>query len=287
MLDGHPELACPGETDFIFDSLVLREGKATCDATKLERSRIYRAHAARYRDRPVAELTPDAFINRIAGQDQIAVLMLHRNADRVVDLYPGVKFIHLVRDPRDVARSSIGMGWAGNVYHGVDHWIATETTWHAAARNLAQDQVLEVRYESLILAPEDTLKRVCEFCDVPFDPRMLTYAESSTYDRPDPSLVMQWTTKLTAREVALVEYKVGGLLSEVGYRSSGLPLEAPALLERLLLDLQNRRAIWSRRVQRYGLRDSATVALTRRFGRQTWSDGARRRMDSVTVKYLK
>lgn len=41
------------------------------------------------------------------------VLVFHRNALTSAELLPSSPVLHLVRDPRDVARSSVGAGWAG------------------------------------------------------------------------------------------------------------------------------------------------------------------------------
>ena len=48
----------------------------------------------------------------------------HKHFDRLLRIWPRARFVHIVRDGRDVARSCIGMGWAGNVWHGSERWIA-------------------------------------------------------------------------------------------------------------------------------------------------------------------
>ena len=90
------------------------------------------------------------------------VLVLHRHADKVLTLLPNAKVIHLLRDPRDVARSAIGMGWAGNVFHGASPWIATEDGWEAATTS-HQALAHEIRYEDLVAHPEATLTDLCAF----------------------------------------------------------------------------------------------------------------------------
>ncbi|WP_081536380.1 sulfotransferase [Rhodovulum sp. P5] len=287
MLDGHPALSCPGETDFLFDHVVFDGARPGYDAEALENDRIYRDHRDLYPDRPLADLTPDALIDRIAGADQTAVLMLHRHLDRLLEVYPDMRIIHLVRDPRDVARSSIGMGWAGTVYYGVDHWIDTETGWQALCGTLKPEQVIQISYEDLINAPEATLRKLCDFIGIEFVPGMLQYDETSTYSSPDPSLVAQWKRKMTAREVGLVEHKVGGLLAQAGYAPSGYPARAPGRLGRLALRLNNRRLVLSRRIERYGLRDALLVFAASRLGVPSLAQGAQRRIDGKTVRYLK
>ena len=36
---------------------------------------------------------------------------VHHHFDRLLKIWPNARFIHLIRDARDVARSCIGMGW--------------------------------------------------------------------------------------------------------------------------------------------------------------------------------
>lgn len=287
MLDGHPRLSCPGETDFLFDHLTGTGRDPRYNHDALERDRIYRAHMAKYADTPLESRSPDAFISRIAGQDRIAVLMLHRHVDRVLDLYPDMRFVHMLRDPRDVARSSIGMGWAGTTYHGVGHWIDTETGWQAVAGRLPEKQVLTLRYEELIRDAEGELQRLCAFCGLDYDPDMMSYASSSTYDRPNPKLVEQWKRKQTPEEIALVEGRIGPLLGAAGYAPSGHAPITLTALHRFGLALANRKAVWADRIRRFGLLDPLIVAVCRKLGLGRMGGRAQRRIDGKTLQYLK
>lgn len=287
MMDAHQSLSCPGETDFLFDHLSMTNDGPMLDEKSLEQDRIYRNHRDYYSDNPLSHLTPDSLIERIAGQKNIAVLMLHRNLPRALDLYPDLPLIHLVRDPRDVARSSIGMGWAGTVYHGIDHWIRTEIEWRFCKDRLATGQHIQISYEDLIARPEEILTEICDFCGVQFSSEMLDYDRETTYSKPDKSLTEQWKRKQTHREVGLVEGKIGSLLEASGYEPSGYDPVHPGFLERLLLSWQNKKAIWKTRVSRYGLADPLLVAICNRIGAKSLAAGARRRMDDKIVKYLK
>lgn len=287
MLDANPALSCPGETDFIFDHLTTVGGKPACDEAALERDRIYRAHRGLYAGQPLARITPDALIDRIAGAGRIAVLMLHRNLSRALSLYPDLRIVHFLRDPRDVAKSSIGMGWAGNVYYGIDHWIETEADFQRVAGRLAPGQLLTVRYEDLIARPEEVLTGICTFAGCAWDPAMLDYDRTSTYEKPSGAFTVQWKRKQTAREVGLVEGKIGPLLAAVGYEPSGHPPVVPTGLDKLRLRLENKRAIWKERIARFGLRDPLLVAFGHRLGLPALSAPAQRRIEEKTLKYLK
>lgn len=285
MLDGHPGINCPGEMDFLIDHL---EATGHYDRAALEANRIYRAHEALYPDQPLQNPGPQDFVARVAGPDDgIAALILHRHLDRALRVFPGMRVVHLMRDPRDVARSSIGMGWAGNVYYGVDHWMGTQRDWQRAMPLLEAPQHLVVFYEDLIRAPEETLGAICAFVGLTFDPGMLAYDEGSTYSSPDPSLITQWTRKQTPREVGLVEAKIGPMLTQAGYAPSGHPPLHPGALDRLGLWLQDRRATWAWRIRRYGLRDPVLVKIASLLGIASIGQAARRRMDAIQIRHLK
>lgn len=287
MLDANPALSCPGETDFIFDHLTTRDGKPACDEAALERDWIYRAHRADYAAAPLTQVTPEALIRRIAGTDKIAVLMLHRNLSRVLTLYPDLRIVHFLRDPRDVARSSIGMGWAGNVYHGIDHWIETETDFQRMAGRLKPGNLLTVRYEDLIARPKEVLTGICNFAGCRYDPAMLDYDRTSTYEKPSGAFTVQWKHKQTPREVGLVEGKIGPLLGAAGYEPSGHPPVVPSGLDKLRLKIQNKQAVWQKRIERYGWTDPLVVAVCHKLGLPALSEKAQRRMDEKILKYLK
>ena len=282
MLDAHPALICPGETDFIFEHLT---GADTCDAEALEADWIYRNFRSRHG--APAGFTPDGFLAHIGAGGQTGVLMLHRCLDQVLRLYPDMRFIHFQRDPRDVARSSIGMGWAGTVYHGLDHWLETEGDWARLAGRLPADQVLRVGSEELIADPEGELRRVCAFCGVDYDPVMLNYDTASTYEKPDPSLTYQWKRKQSQREVELVELRAGPLLEAAGYTRAHPGARPPGALEKAALAWRNKRGVWAHRIARYGLRDPLIVAFGSRLGLTGMAAAAQRRMEDRLQAYLK
>ena len=206
MLDAHPALSNCGEVDFLLDYLEPDPSRPCGWRYRREEMVIDRIFRAR-------ELALDPGLDGLAlFEDMLAqlarrspgrlTLNIHRHIDRLLAIRPDVEIVHLLRDPRDVARSSIGMGWAGTLYHGVSHWIGTEQAWDRVVPRLGPGQVLTLRYEELFRDIEAELHRVCDFLDVPFDAAMLSYHEGSTYDPPDPQLVEQWRRKSTPEEIA-------------------------------------------------------------------------------------
>jgi hypothetical protein len=265
--------------------LIVENGMFRCDADILERAWLYRNFRARYG--APTELSPAGFIEQVGGPNKTAILMLHRHLDRVLDVCPDMRFIHFLRDPRDVARSSIGMGWAGTVYHGIEHWIETEGDWNRLEKRISPKQVLRVSYEDLILAPEEKLREICTFCDVEYDPAMLDYDRDSTYEKPDRSLIFQWKHKQSRREIELVENRIGPLLTASGYEAAHPGAIAPDTLEKAILFQRNKRAIWAKRIERYGLRDPLIVAVTKKLRLPSLGARAQRRMEDKMQSFLK
>lgn len=253
ILKHHPGLDSPGEADFLFDHIRPDPTHATgwrYDRAALARDRIFLAKGVPLPEGLDGTDLMWAIVSAMAAKSEGRMcLNVHRHAPRMAALFPGAKIIHLLRDPRDVARSSIGMGWAGNSYYGVDHWIGTERGWDDAA--IPEAEVLTVRFEDLMARLEPELTRICGYLGLSFEPGMLLYHENSTYDPPDPGIAQKWRKKASAREVARLEGRIGPLLEARGYVPAGAPV-TPGALERAGLLAENRLKRWRHNIRRYG-----------------------------------
>ena len=69
-------------------------------------------------DKDGLDLLHDLIGQITRGSEGQISLNVHRNADRAIRIFPQARFIHLLRDPRDVALSAIGMGWTAHSITG-------------------------------------------------------------------------------------------------------------------------------------------------------------------------
>jgi protein-tyrosine sulfotransferase len=90
-------------------------------------------------------------------------------------VFPKARFMHLLRDGRDVVSSMV-------TRHGDDYLFEAVLRWKTSLRRishfqtgLAAEQYIEVRYENLVREPEPTLQTVCSFIGIDYDPVMLDY----------------------------------------------------------------------------------------------------------------
>lgn len=239
MLNHHSALSWPYEFDFSVDAIPENDRWPDVDAYVdwLSIHRIFLATGLRA-DRSLS--FPDllhSFLQQTAEREGVKVIgaTCHRHFDKLLRVWPSARFIHILRDPRDVALSCIQMGWAGNVWFAVDRWIKAEESWDRLARKIAHERFIEIRYEQLVAEPEATLRSICDFVGVVYESCMLEYSATSTYSEPDPSLLYQWKHRASPEELGILEYKLGPLLEARNYAPSGIAAQPPASLAWLRL----------------------------------------------------
>ena len=260
MVNGHGALDNPGEMDFLFEAPPLKDGAhdMAAFAKDLSLNRVFQSQGLIFTDGLGYQDQVRDFIRQLRKPGQRLSINVHRHFDRIPAIFPNARYAHLLRDPRDAAKSALGMGWAGNVYHGVDHWINSERDFERLEAQVSPERIHVMKNEDLLRAPERELTRLCEFFGVAYDPAMLDYPSNSTYGPPDPELSEQWRRSFSERELSLVEGKASAMMKARGYELSGAPLHVPGRLEREFIRADNR---WKR--LQFGLRrhGPALVAL--------------------------
>jgi hypothetical protein len=266
MLDAHPDVAIPAETGFLLT--IVNRPPSAGPLSPLELHRLV-THAPNWQDVALGEqaylealtsLHPysvsdglRAFYRLYAGKfgkprwGEKTPSNLER-LQAIAHILPEAHFIHIVRDGRDVALSLREMWFAPGRDMTTLARFWSERIRQArreAERNL---RYLEIRYEDLIADPERSLRDVCAFVDLAFDPRMLRYHETArqrldevqTWVRPDGSAIVtkeqrlynqrftslpptadrvgRWRRAMASEERAEFESVAGDLLEELGYR---------------------------------------------------------------------
>jgi hypothetical protein len=263
MLDSHPELTIPPETHFIPKVTEACEGHGDCLDRALEVLTTHRrwpdfqldAQDLRARlagiDAPTATDVMRAFYGAYAERqgkprwgDKTPSYV--RRMPKVARVLPEARFVHLIRDGRDVALSQL------EVHHGADDLRQAAEAWVggiARARRHASrlPHYLELRYEDLVDDPAATLRRVCGFIDLAYDPAMLEYhrraerrmgetardferrggppipaeQRARQHERvsqpPQRERAGRWRSEMSGDDRAAFEEIAGELLAELGY----------------------------------------------------------------------
>ncbi len=103
-------------------------------------------------------------------------------------LLPDARFIHVVRDGRDVANSLLARNWrdpqgrpfphVSNTGAALKYWTDLTGIGLAAERSLA-GRIIRIRYEDLATRPKATVTRLMTFLGLKFEPAQLHYATRS------------------------------------------------------------------------------------------------------------
>jgi Sulfotransferase family len=154
-------------------------------------------------------------------------------------LWPHARFVHLIRDGRDVCMSILNWRKADQVLGRFSTWgedqVATAALWwewhvrlgREDGGSLAPKLYHEVRYEALVSEPAKECEKLCSFLDLPYDDAMLKFHEGRTKMKPGldakkawlpiTSGLRDWRTQMPAEDLERFEAAAGGLLEELGY----------------------------------------------------------------------
>jgi len=145
---------------------------------------------------------------------------------RLAARFGEARFVHLIRDGRDVAASLRRVPWGPPTLDGAAAvWARRVREGRAAEGALGPGRYREVRYEALVAAPQAVVDDLLPWLGLPpavlrHDPARLVVPHAAHHERlrlpPTPGL-RDWRRELTAGEVAEVQAVAGPELSALGY----------------------------------------------------------------------
>jgi hypothetical protein len=259
MLNEHSRLCVPPETWFLADLMNVLPLSGPLARKQLDHAlRIIGAHwrwkewgvadsdlnacARSLKSPTLADLIDGVFRLKAAGKprwgDKTPGYLTEMG--RLHRVFPGAKFVHIVRDGRDVCLSLRRTGWEGDTTWSIaQYWSKHVGTGFRQGRLLPQGHYLEVAYSDLVLKTEETLRRVCAFLGEGFEPDMLNFykrAEQETPERersyhsktrrsPRQSDVDRWRREMSAFHVLIFEAGAAETMKSAG-QSLKFPLRS-------------------------------------------------------------
>jgi hypothetical protein len=263
MLDAHSALAIPPETGFLPRLVALDAvadgGRAACETIAgTETWPDFHLEAAAF-EREIERLAPctpadvaRAFYRMYASRfgksrwgDKTPTY--GTEMDLIAGLLPEAHFLHIIRDGRDVMLSVRGLWFrpGDTVEACAEDWARRLARTQAIGRRLSR--YLEVRYEALVTSPEATLRTICSFLDLAFEPVLLRSHERAgsrldehearytadgrlviskserrhnqrfVMEPPQPNRIGRWRQEATADELRRFEAVAGEWLDRLGY----------------------------------------------------------------------
>ena len=152
--------------------------------------------------------------------------------------FPDAKFIHIIRDPRDLALSLDKKGWSRPLpWDKRNSLLAAGVYWEWIVRKgrkygeqLGSDY-METRYEDLVQTPASELAKIGKFLDCDLDYERIKAQSVGSIKNPLTSFkedlnqgtfspVGRWKDKFPAAQLAKFEALVGEYMQELGYTLS-------------------------------------------------------------------
>jgi hypothetical protein len=90
-----------------------------------------------------------------------------RHIDLLATIYPRARFLHIVRDPRDYARSA-HRAWGKNPFRAAATWQRTMSRLLHDKQDIA-NPLLQIRYEDLTRDSERVLRQVLDFLSIDYE----------------------------------------------------------------------------------------------------------------------
>ena len=246
ILNAHPDVAVPPESRFITE---LWRGQREVEVAKFlgalaahKRFQTWDlpidAVAGELDDRPVVGYPDairaafDAYAN-VNGKSRWGdkTPRYVEELDLIADLFPDARFIHLVRDGRNVALSYANVPFGPKtVGRAAALWRRRVIAGREKGSALGGRRYLEIYYEDVVEDAPGATKDICEFLDLEFDPGVLDYTErargsvlprASMYNphvtEPPRANVRSWQDSMPPSQIEIFEAVAGDALSLLGY----------------------------------------------------------------------
>jgi hypothetical protein len=285
MLDAHPHLAAGPETNLF---LPIHQRWAEDITGELHEARA--AEMALLLDIPTREIR-DAWRQsccQVSWIDRLARAYTRsrgrrawvektprnvRNLDWILERFPRARFVHVIRDGRDVVcslRTHPKYRWNPETQEReetgvVNEWRFCVSRWFNdtlfGLKAKLHPRTTEIRYEDLVTDPEPALRKLLLWLGIPWDPAVLdwhTTQPDSRHPAKDPQAVLankpltnapvgRWRQDLTLEALGYFKPRVLDLLEDLGYTTDDSWMkEIQASAD------EEAAAAWSGRMQRMG-----------------------------------
>lgn len=253
ILNAHSEIAIPEEARFLMPLLKESNINKPLSGKQLENTINYLKQDQQYKQ---WNYDSEPTLKSLASQNQVTIhdlihtlyqsfaehegktswadkSLFFRKIDLLAKIFPEAKFIHLVRDGRDVFHSWRKMDKLK------DNVVATAIDWNYKLKRinnsferLPENRHITLKYEDLLEEPEETVKKLCNFLGIDFQNNMMNYHQTSHYyigehhselifKNIDSSNKYKWRKNMTTTEINAFELICKNNLKKYNYDLSG------------------------------------------------------------------
>lgn len=144
--------------------------------------------------------------------------------------FPEARFVHIIRDGRAFANSMIAADWGPNdVIDAAERWIYFIGLGMVAMNYLGENRIITVKYEDVVLKPEESMQSIARFLGIEFQqgmcsptglsvPGFIKKTHALLGASVEPKRLDAWKQKMKPRDIEILESMIGDLLLILGYQ---------------------------------------------------------------------
>ncbi|MEZ4600787.1 MAG: sulfotransferase [Syntrophotaleaceae bacterium] len=160
-----------------------------------------------------------------------------RKIEQLSKIFPKAKFIHIIRDGRDVYLSRRKMAGRKNISVAALEWKHKVLKARKSLAKFPPGQSMEIRFEDVLVSPNEILQKVCSFLGLKYEEEMLNFWKTShdfigthhsdlIFKPISPSSSGKWKSKMSEKEILQFECISGDLLKSLNYEVSSKRVNA-------------------------------------------------------------
>jgi hypothetical protein len=174
ILDSHPNICCGPETHIIphleeFYKKVDENWKMLVPYGIDKKNQLLKI-------RELFSLFPEHYMRekkKIRWAEKTPTNIFH--TDFIKKMFPDCQFIHIIRDGRDVIASFKKRWGSKTIFYGMKQWNNSINLIPELREKYGKEEYLEVRYEELVSKPEQIIRKIIEFLNEPWTPKLLEH----------------------------------------------------------------------------------------------------------------
>lgn len=151
----------------------------------------------------------------------------------LVDLFPDMLFLDVVRDPRaQICSMNKSIIYDFDTTLNTQRWVQGRQ-WVERIEKEFPEKIMTVRYEDFVEDHETTMRKICGFMGIEFDPIVLDVSQSkearamsmrsplweTNYSAPDPMHIQKFVKDLSVQEIEAIEHITLPWMKKHGYKT--------------------------------------------------------------------
>lgn len=164
--------------------------------------------------------------------------------DKIFDLWPKAKCVHIVRDPRDNFVSYIRKHpeWSAKVFAW--SWMRSTQAGMENQGRLGRDKYHLIYFEELLRNPENVTHGLAEFLGIQWDEALLkptragdSWRGNSMFDEKYQTIstdpIGRWRDKISSLDLAVIQAIGGKIMNAIGYELATTDMSDFSIIEKI------------------------------------------------------